>query len=120
MKAVAALVRRYLPLGQQVAQPEDQLPLGVQRPIPKNPEEVAARMNRIHRRRLSDRFYELFQEACLSGDLVTAEELLTMVEDAEKQRRANFGGDRRKSDDFLALAREELAWRKKVARTPAE
>jgi hypothetical protein len=72
---------------------------------------VRDRMNRALRRRLSDRVLEVFQEACVSGDLATAEELLAVME-AMQQRRQAASGDRRLSQSDLENARGELASRK--------
>ncbi len=71
---------------------------------------VRERMNRALRRRLSDRVMDVFQEACVSGELVTAEELLAVME-AMQERRQIAVGDRRLSQQDLENAREELAIR---------
>ena len=72
---------------------------------------VRDRMNRALRRRLSDRVMDVFQEACVAGDLATAEELLTVMDAMQQRRQAAFG-DRRLSQEDLDNAREELALRK--------
>ncbi len=72
---------------------------------------VRDRMNRALRRRLSDRVMDVFQESCVAGDLVTAGELLAVLEAMHQRRQAAFG-DRRLSGQDLDNAREELASRK--------
>lgn len=72
---------------------------------------VKERMNRMFRRRLSDRVLEVLYEACISGDLETASELLQVVE-AMHARRQSAAGDRRLSDKEIVEAREDLASRK--------
>ena len=72
---------------------------------------VRERINRALRRRLSDRVVDVFHEACMSGDLTTAEELLEVLE-AMQDRRQALLGDRRISDEDVVRAREELASRK--------
>lgn len=72
---------------------------------------VRDRMNRALRRRLSDRVMDVFQEACVAGDLATAEELLAVME-AMQERRQAAAGDRRMSQSDLENARGELAIRK--------
>jgi hypothetical protein len=73
------------------------------------------RVNRTLRRRLSDRVEDLFQAACLAGDLDAADALLTVLVKMHERRSAKFGGERRISDDSLARARAELARRRTVA-----
>jgi hypothetical protein len=72
---------------------------------------VRDRMNRVVRRRLSDRVMDVFHEACIAGDLATAGELLVVME-AMHQRRQDAMGDRRLSMQDIDGAREELASRK--------
>lgn len=79
---------------------------------------VRERMNRTLRRRLSDRVMDVFQEACVAGDLVTAEELLAVLDAMHRRRQAAFG-DRRLSSQDLDNAREELASRKAERAAPA-
>ena len=78
---------------------------------------VRERINRVLRRRLSDRVEDVFQEACVSSDLDTAEELLHVLE-AMHARRQALVGDRRLSSADLVRAREELG-RRKVDREAA-
>jgi hypothetical protein len=85
------------------------------RPIPLyDPEGVLGQLNRTFRRRLSDRVEDLFQQACVAGDLDTAEELLTILENMQKRREA-LGQERRAGDHIFAAAREELARRRDEA-----
>src|SRR5579863_4054230 len=85
------------------------------RPIPLyDPDGTARGTNRGFRRRLRDRIEDLFQDACVSGDLATAEELLNVLENAQR-RRTPSAGERRIEDASFARAREELARRKRVA-----
>ncbi len=72
---------------------------------------VRERINRALRRRLSDRVADVFSEACMSGDLETAEELLTVIE-AMHERRQQLVGERRIGNEDVVRAREELASRK--------
>ena len=72
---------------------------------------LSKRLNGTLRRRLSDRVAEVFHEACLGGDLHTAEQLLAVMQDMQ-ERRAAAGRDRRAGDEELQRAREELATRK--------
>jgi hypothetical protein len=72
---------------------------------------VRDRINRVLRRRLSDRVSDVFDEACISGDLATAEELLAVLE-AMHTRRQALVGERRLSADDMVRAREQLAARK--------
>lgn len=103
--------RRFLPVASEahLGAPD------AQRRIPLyDPAGSSGRLNRGFRRRLRDRVEDLFQDACVSGDLDTAEELLAVVENMQK-RRENSGQDRRIDDDFFAVAREELARRRRAA-----
>jgi hypothetical protein len=104
--------RRFLPVASEAhfAAPD------AQRRIPLyDPTGASGRPPRTFRRRLRDRVEDLFQDACVAGDLETAEELLTIVENMQK-RREYSGQDRRVEDEFFATAREELARRRRPAR----
>ena len=81
---------------------------------------VQRRLNGALRRRLSDRVMAVFHEACLNGDIDTAEELLAVLE-AMHRRRQVAAGDRRISDEDLVRAREDLATRvaERVAAAPS-
>ena len=72
---------------------------------------VRDRMNRALRRRLSDRVLDVCHEACVSGDLETADELLSVLEQMHA-RRQTIVGDRRISDDDIVRMREDIASRK--------
>src|SRR5689334_17226020 len=72
---------------------------------------MRARINRVLRRRLSDRVTDVFDEACIGGDLETAEELLEVLEAMHRRRQAAVG-ERRLSSDELTRAREQLSSRK--------
>ena len=72
---------------------------------------VTRRVYGTLRRRLSDRVADVFHEACLGGDLETAEQLLAVMQDMQ-DRRAHGRSDRRSGDEELERAREELATRK--------
>ena len=103
--------RRFLPVASEahLEAPD------AQRRIPLyDPTGSVGRLTRTFRRRLRDRVEDLFQDACAAGDLDTAEELLTVVENMQK-RRENSGQDRRIDDEFFATAREELARRRRAA-----
>jgi|ERR1700749_3353855 hypothetical protein len=110
------LFRRFLPVGPD-------LKLGAPdrgRRIPLyDPDGATAQANRAFRRRLGDRVEDLFQDACVAGDLDTAEELLTILENMQNRRNAS-GGDRRVGDGSFAAAREELTRRKKEAERKGE
>jgi|KBSSwiStaDraftv2_1062776.scaffolds.fasta_scaffold5712477_1 hypothetical protein len=83
-------------------------------PPPDHPPPMSAvvrqRINRVLRRRLSDRVNDVFQEACMAGDLDTATELLAVME-AMQERRQVAMGDRRISNEELLRATEDLASR---------
>jgi hypothetical protein len=70
------------------------------------------RLQQAFRRRLDDAVVDVFQRACLSRDLDTAAELLTVLENMNERRRRTYGGERRISDATVAQAREELARRR--------
>jgi hypothetical protein len=74
------------------------------------------RLNRVLRRRLSDRVFDVFQEACIAGDLDTAETLLALLEQMQRQRQAAFP-ERRLDTEVLGAARDELATRKAERQT---
>ena len=105
-----ALFHRYLPVAAdaRLAAPD------LYRPIPLyDPDGVLDRVNRTFRRRLSDRVEDLFQDACVAGDLTTADELLSVLERMQARRPA--GGERRIPDGAFARARDELARRKRLS-----
>jgi hypothetical protein len=73
---------------------------------------------RVHgcgpRRRLSDRVEAVFQAACMTGDLDTAADLLTVLGNMRERGRRAFGDERRISDDPVAKAQKELVTRRLV------
>lgn len=72
-----------------------------------DPQGMLARLNRTFRRRLSDQVQDVFREACLTGDVDTAGELLLVLEKMH-DRRNSLSGERRFGDDAIVKAREEL------------
>jgi len=62
------------------------------------------------RRRLTDRVEDIFHEACLSGNLEIAEDLLWLMEKMYARRR--FNDQRAQDNEALVRARQELAIRK--------
>lgn len=80
-----------------------------------DPKGLMDRINRTLRHRLSDRVEDLFQAACLAGDLDAADDLLTVLVKMHERRSARFGGDRRIGNDTIAQARAELARRRTAA-----
>jgi hypothetical protein len=72
-----------------------------------DPQGLLARLNRTFRRRLSDQVQDVFREACMSGDVDTAGELMTVLEKMH-DRHKSLAKERRLSDEAIAKAREEL------------
>ena len=73
-------------------------------------QKIQERLNNVGRslrRRLSDKIEVLFQEACLSGDLETAESLLAILE-RMSTRRTNGAENRRVPLATLERLRAEL------------
>lgn len=82
------------------------------------PRAPAERLDRIHqawRRRLDDAVEDVFRQACLAGDLDTAEGLLGVLGRMHTRRATRYGSERRISDDALRRAQEELARRQRAA-----
>ena len=79
-----SMLRRFLPVASdaRLAAPELQRPIQLY-----DPQGILGRINRTFRRRLRDRVEDLFQDACIFGDLATAEELLTVLEHMQARRR---------------------------------
>lgn len=75
------------------------------------------RINRTRRRRLADRVFDVFREACIAGDLNTAETLLTLLEQMQRERQVAFP-ERRLDKGALVAAGDELTSRKAERRTP--
>ena len=77
----------------------------------------AERMNRMYlslRRRLSDKIEDVLEEACMSRDLDTAEELLQVLEFMQTRRPESDNQNRRSSDEALDRARVAVARLRKV------
>jgi hypothetical protein len=66
--------------------------------------------------RLSDRVEDVFQQAMIAGDLDTAEDLLSIMENMHERRRA-AAGEHRINDEALERARLELTVRKDARRS---
>lgn len=58
--------------------------------------------------RVSDKVLTAFNHACATGDLESAEELLTVLERIAERRIRRFGGDRRRETFTPCAAREYL------------
>lgn len=63
--------------------------------------------------RLSDRVDDVFQQAMITGDFDTAEDLLVIMENMHARRQA-AAGERRIDGEAVTRAREELTARKAV------
>ena len=71
----------------------------------------AERMTRIYvslKRRLSDQVEDVLEEACVIGDLQTAQELLQVLEYMHARQPRSIGHDRRVQVDRLASLRTEV------------
>jgi len=68
------------------------------------------------RRRISDRVEDLFYEACLSGDLDTAEDLYALALKLHERRVKAYGRERRINDHTLIKMEQELV-RRRAAQT---
>jgi hypothetical protein len=79
-----------------------------------DPDRVLERISKTLRRRLSDRIEAVFQAACMTGELDTAADLLTVLGNVRERGRRAFGDERRISDDPVAKAQEELVTRRLV------
>ena len=79
-----------------------------------DPDKVLERLNKTLRRRLSDRIEAVFQATCMTGELDTAADLLTVLGNVRERGRRAFGDERRISDDPVAKAQEELLTRRLV------
>ncbi len=72
----------------------------------------AERMTRMYvslKRRLTDKIEDVLEEACVIGDLQTAEELLQVLEYMHARQPVRSGPDRRAQVDRLASLRAEVA-----------
>ena len=79
-----------------------------------DPDRVLERISKTLRRRLSDRIEAVFQAACMTGELDTAADLLTVLGNVRERGRRAFGDERRISDDPVTKAQEELLTRRLV------
>jgi len=70
-------------------------------------------VRRSFRRRLTDRIADLYDEACLAGDLDTAAVLLDAYETSAGRTRAGQGRDRREADGGLSRLRDDLLRRRR-------
>jgi len=77
-----------------------------------DPDRVLERINKTLRRRLSDRVEAVFQAACMTGELDTAADLLTVLANMRERGRRAFSDERRISDDPVAKAQAALAARR--------
>lgn len=71
----------------------------------------AERMTRMYvslKRRLTDKIEDVLEEACVIGDLQTAEELLQVLEYMHARQPVRNGHDRRAQVDRLASLRTEV------------
>ena len=78
-----------------------------------DPDSILERINKTLRRRLSDRIEAVFQAACVTGELETAAELITVLGNVRERGRRAFGDERRISDDPVAKAQAALAARRR-------
>ena len=85
---------------------------------PAVPRDRLERINQILRRRLDDSVEDVFDRACLHGDLDPAAELLDVLKAMHARRQVRAGPERRTSDQAIRRASEELA-RRKLAKPPA-
>jgi hypothetical protein len=68
------------------------------------------------RRRISDRIEDLFYQACLSGDLDTAEDLYALLLKLHERRVKAYGSEHRINDHALIKIEQELG-RRRAAQT---
>ena len=85
---------------------------------PRLPAGRLERINQALRRRLDDAVEDVFNQACLKGDLDTAGQLLAVLERMHSRRQAEFGRERRINDDAIVRGREELDRRLRVRALP--
>jgi hypothetical protein len=78
-----------------------------------DPDGVLERLNKTLRRRLSDRIEAVFHASCVTGELETAAELITVLGNVRERGRRAFGDERRISDDPVAKAQAALAARRR-------
>jgi hypothetical protein len=78
---------------------------------PPIPADRFSQVRRSLRRRIDDAVEDVFQRACLTGDLDTAEELLAVLESMRARRISMYGRNRRINDDDIVRLRTELQQR---------
>jgi hypothetical protein len=78
-----------------------------------DPDGVLERLNKTLRRRLADRMEAVFHASCVTGELETAAELITVLGNVQERGRRAFGDERRISDDPVAKAQAALAARRR-------
>jgi hypothetical protein len=74
------------------------------------------RVSGTMRRRMFDRIEDTFDQACLSGDLVTAEYLYALLLNMHERRVKACGKEHRINDEALIKIERELA-RRRAAQT---
>jgi hypothetical protein len=67
-----------------------------------------ARVNQALKRRLDDDVEDVFNRACATNDLESANDLLALLEKWHARRSASYGRERRITDANLQRARKEL------------
>jgi hypothetical protein len=77
-------------------------------PPARAPVKFMDRIARTQRRRLDDAVEDVFNQACLTGDLDIAGNLLDVLEKMRARRQANHGRERRLNDDAIVRARREF------------
>jgi hypothetical protein len=70
------------------------------------------RVSQVLRRRLDDAVEDVFNRACLNGDLDTASELLEVLKNMHARRQARVGQERRINDQLVLRATAELSRRR--------
>jgi hypothetical protein len=85
---------------------------------PSVPHTRLERVSQALRRRLDDAVEDVFNRACLNGDLDTAAELLGVLKNLHARRQARVGQERRISDQIILRATQELARRRLSSRRP--
>jgi hypothetical protein len=66
------------------------------------------RVRQSLRRRLSDQLEDVLHRACVENDLLTAEGLLTVLEDLQHRRQQIYGRERRINDEGIVKARNAV------------
>jgi hypothetical protein len=85
---------------------------------PSVPHARLERVSQALRRRLDDAVEDVFNRACLNGDLDTAADLLDVLKRMHVRRQERVGQERRISDQVVLRATAELTRRKQAARRP--